>query len=276
MTPPTRPTAGRGALLAVVFGPLVLLLAVVLIANVTVGLAFEDVMEDPAGLFDFHPLTGVVSQLGILIWWSAAVACLVTAALIAPRGTSAPERSFLLWSGVITAVLVLDDLFLFHEDLAERYLGLGQRYIVVAYVVIAALYVARFRSVLTSAAERWLLAASVGLLAMSLATDYVHERVVFDRTGEFIGGLIFVEDALKLLGIAAWTAFFIRYGHLAVAASHRVSAAVAGHAGAPAAGPANAPPGRHPPSSRPQPLQAPTVNSVPDQEAPGAAPALRP
>jgi hypothetical protein len=192
MTPRTGPTASRRALLAVGFGPVVLLLAVVLIANVTVGLAFEDVMEDPAGLLDFHPLTGLVSQLGILIWWSAAVASLVTAALIAPRGTGAPERSFLLWSGVITAVLVLDDLFLFHENLAERYLGLGQRHIVVAYVVIAGLYVARFRSVLRSAADRWLLATSVGLLAMSLATDYIHERIIFDRTGEFIGGLVFV------------------------------------------------------------------------------------
>jgi hypothetical protein len=206
---------GRLPVLAVTFVPPLVLLGVVVVAHLTTGLAFEEAIEDPAGLIEFHPLTGVVSTIGVMAWWTAAVTCLFASALL-PRRVGAARRSFLFWSGIVTATLVVDDLFLFHEDLAERYLGLAQRFVVIAYACVAILFVVRFRAIIRGAPDRWLLALAVGLLAASLATDYVHERVIFDRTGEYIGLVIFVEDALKLLGIAAWTAFFVAYAYRAV------------------------------------------------------------
>jgi hypothetical protein len=260
VSPSDRPTVDRRLLVVAAFILPALLLAAVLIAHVGAGLALEEATEDMAQLAGVHPLTGFVSTIGVVLWWSAAIVCLFASAVTVPRDPDGSQRSFLLWSGVITAILALDDLFLFHEDLAQRYLGLGQRHIVIAYATVAALYVARFRSVLRASPERWMLGLSVGLLAASLATDYIHERFIFDRTGEYVGGLVYVEDTLKLLGISAWSAFFIRHGYRAVLASLMVEVAAASPAQAatpqvtPAGGPASvAPPGaRRPPPPAPR------------------------
>jgi hypothetical protein len=120
-------------------------------------------------------------------------------------------RSFLGWSGLLTTVLLLDDLFLFHESLAPDYLGLRQRLVLLSYGIATAWYLARFRRIVLGPDVRVLLAALV-FFTMSVFVDALQERWPSPWR-------ILFEDGFKLLGIASWSAYLTRTGARAASAS---------------------------------------------------------
>jgi hypothetical protein len=81
--------------------------------------------RDIAAIAKIHPLSGFLSNLGILLWCAAASICsfaAMTLRKIKPRDIF----WFLLSSAVLSAYLMFDDLFQFHEELAPTYLGLNE------------------------------------------------------------------------------------------------------------------------------------------------------
>ena len=111
-------------------------------------------------------------------------------------------RLFLLWSGLLTSVLLLDDLFLFHESLAPRYLGVSEEAVVLGYGIATAWYLVRFRRILLDREIRVLFAA-LAFFTLAVAIDEFQDawpspwRILF-------------EDGFKLLGIVSWSAALIR------------------------------------------------------------------
>jgi hypothetical protein len=176
--------------------PTVALLIVVAIAALHPKIVLASLTRDMAAIAHVHPLTGVVSNVGILLWCAAAAICLFSCNLLRQRGAD-QAASFLWWSGLITVGLLVDDFFMFHEYLAPVYLGVNEKVVLASYVCITAFYLVRHRRLILEADYRLLVTALV-LFASSVLVDQI------DRGGWWN----LAEDGSKLLGIASWFGYF--------------------------------------------------------------------
>jgi uncharacterized membrane protein YgdD (TMEM256/DUF423 family) len=202
-----------GAILIVPF----LVLMAALLAHVFGNVPFTVITRDPMATMVGDPLTGAQSVVGVGIWWLAAGICLFASAVASRSRVPPAVRSFLLWSGLLTAVLVLDDAFMFHDDLASRIFGLRERYVMLAYGVLLAAYLLRFRKVILRT-EWLLLVGALAFFASSIGLDLYNQNscLEFVTPTETCDWSMFVEDSLKLLGIVFWSAWLIRISYLAL------------------------------------------------------------
>ncbi|QJE74035.1 hypothetical protein HHL28_13875 [Aerophototrophica crusticola] len=158
-------------------------------------------LRDPAGAGGLPPYAGFFSNLGVLAWWAAAVAC-VLAALVVRWGQNRRDSlaDAAAAGGGLSAVLALDDLLLVHEALLPLYVGLDERWALAAYGTGALAYLWRFRAVHLRM-ETGLMAASIALLAASLVVDLM----------ELDGAkALLLEDGAKFGGICAWALYHLR------------------------------------------------------------------
>lgn len=182
--------------------PAAITLAMVAAAGATFDIKIPVMTADPTATARLHPLTGIISNLGILLWCAAASTCAFAA--MALRQNQHDSRRFLLSSAMLTAYLMLDDLFLFHEHLAPRYLGLDERFIYAALGTVVGLYLTTFIRVILRTNFIHLLLA-VGFLGASVVVDAILEPWLW-RIGQWE---YFLEDGTKWLGIVSWCSYYV-------------------------------------------------------------------
>jgi len=206
----------RFSTVVAIYGSTLVVVALPIVVSTNSNVPVAMFLRDPTTTLRGHPLTGVQSHLGVLVWWAAAAVCLFCATVLRRAQGDRRLRSFLIWSGVITAVLAADDLFVVHEELAPRYLGLDEKAILVAYVTAVGWYLLRFRAIILGS-EYTLLLAALLLFGSSIAVD----KLVGDRWAS--PWRIIIEDGLKLLGIVSWSAYLVRASARALTASFAAS-----------------------------------------------------
>jgi hypothetical protein len=182
--------------------PATLMLAMVAAASLIFHVRIPVMTADPTATARLHPLTGIISNLGVLLWCAAASICAFAA--MALRQDQQDSRRFLLSSAMLTAYLMLDDLFLFHEHLAPRYLGLNERFVYAALGIAVGLYLITFMRVILRTNFIHLLLA-VGFLGGSVVLDTILEPWLW-RIGQWE---YFLEDGAKWLGIASWCSYYV-------------------------------------------------------------------
>ena len=155
----------------------------------------SNLTRDMAAIANVHPLTGVVSNVGILLWCAAAAICLFSSSLLRQQGAHR-EAGFLLWAGLMTTGLLVDDFFMFHEYLAPVHFHLNEKVVHASYFCVTALYLWRHRRLILETDFR-LLAAALVLFAGSTLIDVVDGQ----------GWWRLAEDGCKLLGISSWFAY---------------------------------------------------------------------
>jgi hypothetical protein len=203
--------------LALAIVPATAVVGAVAVLSQVQGFPVERLFSDPLAQAGAHPLLGFVSNLGILLWSAAAGACLV-AALVLRHGTKPGEREaarFFVVAAALTAILVLDDTFQFHEDLVERLVGRGQTFVLLGYVAIVAAFVVRFRRFMSQ--SRWVILAIAGVFfAVSIGVDLYPvfiaalpgDMTIDTETDAYDFVSHVVEDGSKFIGIALWFAYF--------------------------------------------------------------------
>jgi hypothetical protein len=155
---------------------------------------------------------GLVSQLGGLLWSGTLAICMFTAVLLARVDQPArSSRRYLLHAALLTGVLMLDDFFLFHEDIGPDYLHISEKIIVLAYLLFTAVFLL-FNSREILASEYLILGLSLALFGMSILLDAANLDN-FEEYGWFFRPQfqIFLEDGFKFMGIATWLVYFARY-----------------------------------------------------------------
>lgn len=165
---------------------------------------------DPAATLDAPLSLGAISHLGVLTWATAAGICLFTWYALRQQHSDSERVRFLLWAGVLTAVLCLDDLFLIHERVGPRYLGVPEHLVYGTYAAGAVLLLLRFRTTVLGT-EILLLLSAGGAFAASIFVDSFPELLFPGTTDEYL-----VEDGTKLLGIFLWATYLIRTAATAV------------------------------------------------------------
>ena len=116
-----RPSRRRIGLsvLAAIYIPALALMALTVLVSAVVDVELAVFSRDPAATFNANPLTGVQSHLGVLVWFVAGAICLFVAAVLHRERQDRTWIEFLVWSGAITSVLSLDDLFQIHEEIGR-------------------------------------------------------------------------------------------------------------------------------------------------------------
>lgn len=186
--------------------------ATILVAAVAATILREESMRtltgDIAALAGIHPLSGCLSSLGVLLWCAAAsisAFAAMTLRHVKPRDTF----WFLLVSALLSGYLLFDDLFMFHEDLAQRYFHIPQNVVFVVLGIGATAYVVAFRRVILQTPFGHL-ALAVGFLGISIAIDAVFERRLLEALGhwEFL-----IEEGIKWVGLAYWCSYYVHTSH---------------------------------------------------------------
>lgn len=165
-------------------------------------------MGDPAKVANSPFYLGMVTKFGILLWCATAAICLFTSLYLKPLNLSLKHQRFLLVAGVITTVLMLDDSFQLHEEVFPNYLGISEKIVYLAYVMMVALYLIKFHKIIWN--SRYLLFLGLAFVCFALSIvldmraiiDLVDMGLIYDRDRALL------ENGFKLFGIVSWFTYF--------------------------------------------------------------------
>lgn len=176
----------------------IFLIGLVFFVGTRMNIPFNKITGDPALTFGENPLTGFLSNIGVL-FWCATVAILAFSSVLAGKMNHKKEMLFLLSSGVITAILMLDDLFMVHDYLFYS-IGWNQYVMYTIYLVLFILYFLYYFKFLRKLPFRFLLIAAFFFLGSSVGMDIIFETTNMEY---------FVEDSFKFTGIVSWFLFYV-------------------------------------------------------------------
>jgi hypothetical protein len=175
-------------------------------ANVSLGFLLRDVTATAKLPF----FAGFVSQLELILWSASLTVCLFALVVIQGRkGDFSASKRFLVHGTILTAILMLDDSFLFHEEIAPLYLHLDELVVYTVYALVGIGFVIlNWREIMSS--EYALLLLALALFAVSVALDAVPKEALSARY--FWEQLeMFLEDGSKFAGLVTWLLYFARY-----------------------------------------------------------------
>ena len=184
------------------------LLAVILLGSIALvglhtGVPLEKLTRDTTAVAGVNPFTGVISNLGILCWCAAASVCLFCFFDISDRRNYKINdyTLFLLFFGLTTLALLLDDLFLFHEVIAPKILNIPEEIILPAYGITVLYGIVKFKRIIFQT-EWIILSLAFAFFALSIAIDFLENFLTVPSS-------IFIEDSFKFLGIISWVYYFV-------------------------------------------------------------------
>ncbi|MGI5125649.1 hypothetical protein ACQEVB_02425 [Pseudonocardia sp. CA-107938] len=163
------------------------------------GIEFRDLSREPVTVVGAPNYSGSYANLTITLWQVPASCALLASGLLRRLGGHRSDAAMLLYLGLITAVMAIDDGFLLHETIRAQF-GISQKIPPVLYTVaiLAVLWVYRHRL-------RWTIlafVAAMGFWGVSAISD------ALDSVG--VDMPLLMEDGAKMVGTAVWTYATIR------------------------------------------------------------------
>lgn len=140
--------------------------------------------------------------MGILGWCSVVAICFFSSTITKKDPNNQKLAQFLFISALVTCILMVDDLFLFHERVFPDYLHIRQRIVYLAYIILIIVYLLYFYQIILRTDFTFLFLAFV-FFAVSVSIDLISEFI-------WIPELFFFEDGIKFLGILSWATYYIR------------------------------------------------------------------
>jgi hypothetical protein len=183
-----------------IYLPTLGLLGLILVISLGTGIPVGHFTRDPIQIVGGSRYTGVISNLGVLLWCSSATICLLSSAIVRRKTGGAELSMFLLFSGLLTSGLLFDDFFLVHEKLSKTFIP--EEIMFIGYAVVVLVYLVRFSKVILQT-EFILLLFALGFFGLSIVTDLSPIQV--PENPKYL-----VEDGSKLLGIVSWFTYFTR------------------------------------------------------------------
>ncbi len=145
-----------------------------------------------------HAYYGFVSQLGILVWGGGSFTALFAAMVLFTQGSSRGAWQFMAAAGVLTGLLVIDDVFQGHEVVYPKLFGVPESFVFVIYAALMVGLLWKFRRQIMEVGPN-LLIISLIAFSVSVAVDLlVSDEVSWHRL---------VEDGSKMVGITSWTTY---------------------------------------------------------------------
>lgn len=188
-----------------------LIVATTFLSSQIFGIPVSQLTRDPAFTSDTHPLIGGLSNLGVLLWSVTTTICLFCFLLLHKVGPSTGSW-FFLYFGMLTFLLMVDDLFMVHDDLVARYLGLGETVVYLFYLLATLIGIFSFLSFILSNTPYYFAVISISLFGSSVLADMTASYWPSDAVQ------VAIEDGVKFMGTAGWAGYFGITGYQLVTA----------------------------------------------------------
>ena len=179
--------------------PIIGLLAVLVVVSLQFDIPISVFTRDPAAIAHVPLYSGLISNIGVLFWCASVAISFFTVVTLVNTDHDGKPLLFLLAMSVLTGLLMLDDLFLFHEKIYPRVFGLPEKGAFVIYGLYLLACLIYFRTVVLKSNYIVLLLSFV-LMGLSIAVDTLPEG--WSQFHHLF------EDGFKLLGIVSWFAYF--------------------------------------------------------------------
>lgn len=202
--------------LLITFIPAILILLTVAMVSIVSQINITTFIRDVTAIANIHPLSGILSTLGILLWCVAASVTLFTA-FILRHYEQAKSFKFIFSSSLLSTYLMLDDAFLFHEQLAFKYFGIDEKVVLFTLGIAVLAYLVSFRKIILKT-NYIVLILAFGFLTVSVLTDGILDPW-FWSLGHWE---YFIEDGAKWLGIASWCSYYVQTSYLFVVKAHKL------------------------------------------------------
>jgi hypothetical protein len=164
---------------------------------------FETISRDPIQVLNGKPYVGILSNIGILFWCSTCAVLFYSALINRIKKMPGNETYFLIFSGFLSILMLIDDFFLMHDVIFPEYLKIDEKVFYIFYgLSVVAIFVRYYKIILDT--DYVLLILSFVLLGLSATTDEIIAM------GVHINHPFIVEDSFKLLGILSWFSYFTR------------------------------------------------------------------
>ena len=112
----------------------------VLVIAVKSGIEPSDLSRDYSGVYHLEPYVGMLSSLGIFIWCASVTLCWFSWYFLRMRNPNSGRKNFFFVSGLITAIIAVDDLFQFHEVIVPDYIGIPEVSFYIGYSLILIIF----------------------------------------------------------------------------------------------------------------------------------------
>ena len=186
--------------LPVLYLGLVSLLFLISMVSMKFSVPVAFFMRDTAVVLDGNPFAGFASNIGIIFWCTTAAVCLFSAAVSRQQVAKPVQTRFLLFAGLLSLMLLIDDFFLIHDKVFPVYLNIPETAAYAVYMLLILVFLFQFRRHILKT-EYFLLLLACGFFASSILSDMVMAQD---------GWQTLLEDGLKLIGIATWCFYFLR------------------------------------------------------------------
>ena len=199
---------GISYLLGLYFLPFLIILTIPFVCE-PMDFSIDMFTRDTNAVAGTHPFVGLVSNIGIIIWTLTAAVCLFSGVIMFFCTDKKKIAVFLLFSGLVTTQLMLDDFFQLHEVIYKCYFGIDEKVIFTIYIFLIIIGLVIFRKIILETRSVVLLSAGF-FFVLSMLVDHFHS---------YVNGIvgpdirILLEDGLKLFGIVGWFGFFARYSY---------------------------------------------------------------
>lgn len=189
--------------LMLVYLPFILILMFLRIQN---KIPIRTLVIDVFTIAKIPAYTGLISNIGLLIWCVALTTCFLSSAIIKQKSNSPEMHKFLFYSGCLSSLLLLDDLFLLHERFFQTYFHIPEKITFGIYGIFLIYCLIRFRKIIWKTEFTFLVLAIV-FFGVSLLIDIFVENYL-NITGDPNFSLL--EEGSKLLGIFSWCNYLVK------------------------------------------------------------------
>lgn len=198
--PTSGPPLGRQlAVAAAVVAAAVTLLGFFGVAGAVIEVPFKVFTKEIAEQFDAASYTGALAHITWFLWVVAGTAGVLAAEVLRRRGVHDRRVPFFLGTSALTALLLLDDFAMLHEQWLPK-AGMPEEALYLAFAAGLVVLLIWFRPQFVHGGV--LLAVLAGAFwAASLGMDVVQEQWEIHAHA--------VEDGAKLVGTALWAAFMV-------------------------------------------------------------------
>jgi hypothetical protein len=175
------------------------LLGLTLFASFVLNEPISTFTRDPMAVAHGRPYYGFISNAGAVIWSFSAAICLFSYWVL-PRDIDRSDslRRFILLGGLISAILLGDDLFMLHESVYPYLFSVPEEVVFSVYGLLLLFYVLRFWSIIRKT-EYLLLILSGFFFGVSIGVDRLPEDLLAFHH--------LFEDGAKLFGIVSWLGY---------------------------------------------------------------------
>ena len=157
--------------------------------------------RDPAETLGAHTYVGLVSNLGIICWTGATAVALFSAWVLRHQQERWSQWRYFLSLGLLSGLLLADDLFMLHERVLPNRFYLPQTLIPVLYGIPFVACFFRFRKEALNTDVTLLLASGVWI-ALAVVADVAGDM------GETYKSYV-LEDGAKFVGIVLWMGYVV-------------------------------------------------------------------